>query len=172
MIKVCYKPHALFDANHRPGKNLFLLLKFYGVEQLRVPPATGFDPNSEDERPSDEEELPVVDGIIRDQTACLEELALQLGLDFERIQKGTERMEGFKQQSKLPPERRRRDDDSGEDQRLALKKSRQIAATSTMSPSPKASAPRRVHSSLSTNHVSDSFELSPTQPISSQEFQA
>ena len=75
-------------------------------------------PNSEDEQPSDEEEMSVVDGIMRDQTACLEELALQLGLDFERIQKEVERMERFKQQSKLPPERHGHDDDSRDDGRL------------------------------------------------------
>lgn len=90
--------HASFDANHRPGTKLYRLLKFYDVQQLRVPRATGFDPNSDDEQPNDEEELSAVEGIIRDQTACLEELALRLGLDFERIQREIERMERFKQQ--------------------------------------------------------------------------
>jgi hypothetical protein len=152
---------------------LFRLLVQESAAACRaVPRATGFDSNSEDEQPSDEGELPVVESIIRNQAACLEELALQLGLDFERIQEEAERMERFKQRSNSSPERRRHDDDSGDGRRLAVKKSRQSSATSVTSPSSKTSAPtffpRGAHPS-SPSHISDSLKLSPTQRISSQE---
>lgn len=157
----------MFDANHELGTKLCSLLKFYGVEQLRLPRATPVDSSSEDEQVGDEEEFSIVEGIIFNQTACLEELALQLGLNFDRIQVEAQQMEHFKQQLSLADKCCKHDGDPEGGRDSAAKRSRHSPVVPMSSPSSKASASLSFDGDVS--HVSDSVGLSPTQRISSQE---
>lgn len=143
------------------------LLKFYGIERLRLPRAIRFGSNSECEQVGDEEEFTVVEGIIFNQTACLEELALQLGLNFDRIQAEAQQMEQFKEQLSLAGKCCKHDGDFVDGQESAGKKFRHSPVIPMTSPSSKASESLSFDGDVS--RVSDSLGLSPTQRISSQE---
>ena len=165
--KYVIHPQRLFDVNNEVGTNLCYLLKFYGVEHLRLPSRTGIGSDSEDEQAGDEEEFSVVEGIIFNQTACLEELALRLGLKFDRIQVEVEQMEHFKQHLSLSGKCCKHDGDSADGRESATKKCRHGSVIPMTSPSSKASVALSFDGDVS--HISESLRLSPTQPISSQE---